>query len=128
MTNLDQLARVAVDELGLKPGMRVRMTGGVGPELKSAAKARIAGSLLRSGELDMIVRLVRSIDEADEFLGRVRGQIVNDGTVWLVTWKPDDPRHISRKDLIPVAKRHRLRADRECVIDDRRQAIRFVIA
>lgn len=128
MTNLDQLARVAVDELGLKPGMRVRMTGGVGAELKSAAKARIAGSLLRSGDLDMIVRAVRSIEEADEFLGRVRGQVVEGGIVWLVTWKPDDPRHISRKDLIPVAKRHKLRPDRECSIDDRRQAIRFVIA
>ena len=128
MSSLEQLARVAVDDLGLKPGMRVRMTGGVGAELKSAAKARIAGSLLRSGDLDMIVRLVRSIDEADEFLGRVRGQIVEDGAVWLVTWKPDDPRHISRKELIPVAKRHKLRADRECVIDERRQAIRFVIS
>lgn len=106
--------------------MRVRITGGVGPELKSAAKARIAGSLLRSGDLDMIVRAVRSIEEADEFLERVRGQIVSDGRIWLVTWKPDDPRHISRKDLIPVAKRHKLRTDRECSIDERRQAIGFL--
>lgn len=104
------------------------MTGGVSAELKSAAKARIAGSLLRSGDLDMIVRAVRGIDEADEFLGRVRDQIVPDGRIWLVTWKPDDPRHISRKDLIPVAKRHGLRVDRECSIDDRRQAIGFVAA
>lgn len=108
--------------------MRVRMTGDVGAEFKSAAKALIAGSLLRSGDLDMIVRLVRSIDEADEFLGRVRAQVVDDGVIWLVTWKPPDPRHISRKDLIPVAARYGLAPDEECSIDDRRQAIRFKTA
>lgn len=106
--------------------MRVRMTGDVGSELKSAAKARIAGSLLRSGELDVIVRLVRSIDEADEFLGRVSAQIIDGGTIWLITWKPFDPRHLSRKDLIPVAARYGLAPADECSIDDRRQAIRFV--
>lgn len=106
--------------------MRVRMTGDVGAELKSAAKARIAGSLLRSGELDVVIRLVRSIDEADEFLGRVRSQIVDDGVVWLVTWRSPDPRHVSRKELVPVAAKYDLEPDRECVIDDRRQAISFV--
>lgn len=108
--------------------MRVRMTGDVGAEFKSAAKSLIAGSLLRSGDLDMIVRLVRGIDEADEFLGRVRTQVVDDGVIWLVTWKPPDPRHISRKELIPVASRYGLAPDEECSIDDRRQAIRFIAA
>lgn len=120
--------RAEIEKLGLKPGMRVRMTGDVGAELKSAAKAQIGGSLLRSGELDMIVRLVRGIEEADEFLGRVRSQIADDGTIWLVTWNSDDPRHVSRKELIPVGAAHGLAADGECAVDERRQAIRFVTA
>lgn len=115
-----------IDKLGLKPGMRLRMTGDVGDELKSAAKARIAGSLSRSGELDMIVRLVRDAAEADEFLGRMRSQIVDDGAIWLVTWKDGDPRHVSRKELVPIAVAHGLVGDGECTIDDRRHAIRFV--
>lgn len=123
---MDQTIKATIEELGLRPGMRVRMTGDLGVELKSAAKAAINGSLLRSGSLDLIVRAVHSVDEADEFLGRVRNQIAGDGAIWLVTWKPGDPRHISRKTLIGLGPAHELKAGRICSIDDRRQALRFV--
>ncbi|MFY9264686.1 MAG: hypothetical protein WAO61_04590 [Solirubrobacterales bacterium] len=127
MSERDYSHRTAIDKLGLKPGMRVRMTGDIGAELKSAAKLEIGGSLLRSGELDLIVRVVKSVAEADEFLGRVRDQIVGDGAIWLVTWKRGDPRYVMQEELIPLGPPHRLVDNKVCAIDDRRSAIRFVI-
>lgn len=104
------------------------MTGDLGGELKSAAKAAINGSLLRSGRLDLIVRAVHSVDEADEFLRRVRGEIADGGAIWLVTWKPGDPRHIPCDTLVGLGPAHRLKDVGACSFDDHRQALRFVVA
>jgi hypothetical protein len=127
MAEKDYSHRSVVDKLGLKPGMRVRMTGDVGNELKSAAKTRIGGSLLRSGDLDVIVRAVRSVDEADEFVERVRPQLSGSAALWLVTRKKGDPRYIQQEELIPIGKAHDLVDNKVCSIDDTRSAMRFVI-
>lgn len=107
--------------------MRVRITGDVGDELKSAAKARLGASLLRTGDLDLIVRAVASVSEADEFLGRVREQMLDRSVVWLVTWKKGDPRYVKQEDLIPLGTAHRLVDNKTCSVDDRRSGIRFVV-
>jgi hypothetical protein len=119
--------RSAVDKLGLVPGMRVRMTGNLGDELKIAAKSRIGGSLLRSGDLDMIVRAVNSVEEADEFVERVRPQLSGGAALWLVTRKQGDSRYVKQEDLIPVGKAHGLVDNKICSIDAERSAMRFVI-
>ena len=127
MSEKDYVNRTPVDKLGLKPGMRVRMTGDVGDALKVAAKTRIGGSLLRSGSLDVIVRAVKSLDEAEEFVGRVRPQLEGDAVLWLVTRKKGDSRYVKQEDLIPIAKAHGLVDNKVCSLDDSRSAIRFVI-
>ncbi|MGH2906362.1 MAG: DUF3052 family protein [Solirubrobacterales bacterium] len=127
MAEKDYSHRSVVDKLGLHQGMRVRMTGDVGAELKTAAKARIGGSLLRSGDLDVIVRAVRTVEEADEFVERVRPQLHDDAVLWLVTRKKGDPRYIKQEDLIPVGKAHELVDNKICSIDETRSAMRFVI-
>jgi len=127
MAEKDYSHRSVVDKLGLKQGMRVRMTGNLGDDLKISAKARIGGSLLRSGDLDVIVRAIRSVEEAEEFVARVRPQLSGDAALWLVTRKKGDPRYVKQEDLIPVGKAHGLVDNKICSIDDERSAIRFVI-
>ena len=127
MAEKDYSHRSVVDKLGLKPGMRVRMTGNLGDDLKMAAKSRIGGSLLRSGDLDVIVRAIKSVDEAEEFISRVRPQLQGDAALWLVTRKKGDPRYVKQEDLIPLGKSFELVDNKVCSIDAERSAIRFVI-
>ena len=127
MAEKDYSHRSVVDKLGLKAGMRVRMTGDVGAELKTAAKSRIGGSLLRSGELDVIVRAVKTIEEAEEFVTRVRPQMQGNSALWLVTRKKGDPRYIQQEELIPIGKDNNLVDNKTCSIDESRSAMRFVI-
>jgi len=128
MVEKDYSHRSVVDKLGIKPGQRVRITGDVGDALKAAAKSRIGGSLLRSGEFDVIVRLVRSTDEADAFLSRVRPQMREQSSaIWLATWKNGDPRYLAQEELISIGKLHGLVDNKTCSIDDKRSAMRFVI-
>lgn len=127
MAEKDYSHRTTVDKLGIKPGMRVRITGDVGDELKNAAKVRLGSSLLRSGDLDLIVRAVHTVDEADEFLARIRGEIQDKTTIWLVTRKKGDPRYVKQEELIPLGKSHRLVDNKTCSIDEHRSGIRFVI-
>ena len=44
MAEKDYSHRSVVDKLGLKPGMRVRMTGNLGNDLKDAAKTGSAAA------------------------------------------------------------------------------------
>lgn len=127
MPEKDYSHRSAIDKLGLKPGMRVRMTGNLGDELKHAAKARINGSLLRSGELDMIVRQIGDLEEAEEFIGRVRGQMLDHSVLWIVTRKKGDPRYVVQEKLIPIGKSFDLVDNKVCSIDESRSAMRFVV-
>lgn len=127
MTEKDYSHRSTVEKLGIEHGMRVRITGDVGDELKNAAKARLGSSLLRSGNLDLIVRAVNSIDEADEFLGRIRDEMHGRSVVWIVTRKKGDPRYVKQEDLIPLGRSHSLVDNKTCSIDDQRSGIRFVV-
>jgi hypothetical protein len=123
----DYSHRSAVEKLGVEPGLRVRMTGDLGDELKVSAKERVGGSIQRRGPVDVIVCMVASLDEADRFLRAVRPTLQGHTAVWLATWKKGDHRYVKQEDLIPIGKRHDLVDNKTCALDDQRSAMRFVV-
>jgi DUF3052 family protein len=123
----DYSHRSAVQKLGVRPDDRVEVVGDVGPGLRRDVKEVSGRGLVRSGELDMAIVLVESIDEAEQAFDAYRPRMRDTGSLWLITRKRGHQRYVNQMLLVPGAKKRALIDNKTCSIDDERSGIRFVV-
>src|SRR5215211_468739 len=123
----DYSHRTAVEKLGVKPQQRVEIAGDVGPGLRRDVKEALGRGLVKAGELDGVIVLVESEDEAKEALVRYRARLRDTGYLWMITRKRGHERYLNQMALVPHAKRLGLIDNKTCSIDDERSGIRFVV-
>ena len=119
--------RSAVQKLGVKLDDRVEVVGDVGPGLRRDVKEVSGRGLVRSGDLDMAIVLVESIEEAEEAFDAYRPRMRDTGSLWLITRKRGHDRYVNQMELVPSAKKRGLIDNKTCSVDDDRSGIRFVI-
>jgi hypothetical protein len=123
----DYSHRTAVEKLGIKPDERIEVTGDVGSGLRRDVKEALGRGLVKSGELDGVIVLVESEDEAKETLARYRSRLRDTGYLWLITRKRGHDGYLNQMTLVPHAKRLGLIDNKTCSIDEERSGIRFVV-
>jgi len=123
----DYSHRTAIQKLGVKPDQRVEVTGDVGPGLRRDLKEAIGRGLVRSGELDGVIFLAESEDDAKEALLRYRARLRDTGYIWVITRKRGHDGYLNQMALVPHAKKLGLIDNKTCSIDDDRSGIRFVV-
>ena len=126
-TERDYSHRTAVQKLGVKPDQRIEVTGDVGSGLRRDVKEALGRGLVKSGELDGVIVLVESEDEAKEILARYRSRLRDTGYLWVITRKRGHDAYLNQMALVPHAKRLGLIDNKTCSIDDDRSGIRFVV-
>jgi hypothetical protein len=123
----DYRHRSAVQKLGVRPHDRVEVVGDVGPGLRRDVKDVSGRGLVRSGDLDMAIVLVESIEEAEQAFDAYRPRMRDTGSLWLITRKRGHERYVNQMLLVPGAKKRALIDNKTCSIDDERSGIRFVV-
>src|SRR3954464_15974256 len=126
-TDTDYSHRTTVQKLGLKPDQRVEVSGDVGAGLRRDVKDTVGRGLVRSGELDVAVVMVESLDEAQRTLDAYRPRLRDTGAPWILTRKLSHESYINQMLLVPGAKQRGLIDNKTCSRDDERPGIRFVI-
>jgi hypothetical protein len=126
-TERDYSHRTVAQKLGIRPEERVEIVGDVGPGLRRDVKEASGRGLVKSGELDVAIVLVESIDEAEKVFDRYRPRLRDTGSLWMITRKRGHERYINQMLLVPGAKRRGLIDNKTCSIDDERSGIRFVV-
>lgn len=118
MNERDYSHRSLADKLGLKPGMRVRISGDVGDELPRSA--------LRA-DLDVIIEGVPSVAAVEDLFERVRPTLNDHAAIWIVTRKKGHPNYVKQEDLMPLAESFDLVDNKVCSVDEEHSAIRFIV-
>lgn len=126
-TDTDYSHRSAVQKLGVRPDDRVEVVGDAGPGLRRDVKEASGRGLVRSGELDMAIVLVESLEEAERVFDEYRPRMRDTGALWLITRKRGHDQYVNQMQLVPGAKKRGLIDNKTCSIDDERSGIRFVI-
>ncbi len=126
-TEVDYSHRTAVQKLGIKPDLRVEVAGDVGPGLRRDLKEALGRGLVKSGELDVAIVSVDSLDDAERVLDAYRPRLRDTGALWIVTRKRGHESYINQMLLVPPAKERGLIDNKTCSIDDERSGIRFVV-
>jgi hypothetical protein len=127
MPDADYSHRSLADKLGLRPGMRVRVSGDVGDALLEDAAERVGGSIALSKDLDVVIRGVASVGEAEDLFERLRPTLADHSAIWLVTRKKGHAKYVKQEDLIPLGKSFELVDNKICSVDDEHSAMRFVV-
>ena len=123
----DYSHRSAVQKLGVKPDERVEIAGDVGAGLRRDVKEELGRGLVRSGELDGVIVLVESLEEAKEMLVRYRHRLRDSGYLWILTRKRGHEHYLNQMNLVPHARQLGLIDNKTCSIDEERSGIRFVV-
>jgi hypothetical protein len=126
-TERDYSHRTAIQKLGVAPDQRVEVSGDVGPGLRRDVKEAIGRGLVKSGELDGVIVLVESEEEAKQALVRYRPRLRDTGYLWMITRKRGHDGYLNQMALVPHAKKLGLIDNKTCSIDEERSGIRFVI-
>lgn len=123
----DYSHRSTVQKLGVKPDERLEAAGDLGVALRRDLREALGRGFVKSGELDGVIVLVESVDEAVEALDRYRPRLRDTGYIWLVTWKRGHEAYLDQMKLVPCGKERALIDNKTCSIDDQRSGIRFVV-
>ncbi len=123
----DYSHRTTVQKLGVRRDERVEVAGDVGPGLRRDVKEMLGRGLVRSGELDGVIVLVESLEQAKEALVRYRPRLRDTGYLWVITRKRGYEGYLNQMSLVPHAKRLGLIDNKTCSIDEERSGIRFVV-
>ena len=126
-TERDYSHRTTVQKLGVQPDQRIEVAGDVGSGLRRDVKEALGRGLVKSGELDGVIVLVESEEEARETLARYRSRMRDTGYMWVITRKRGHEGYLNQMALVPHAKRLGLIDNKTCSIDDERSGIRFVV-
>jgi hypothetical protein len=95
--------------------------------LRRDLRESLGRGFVKSGELDGVIVLVGSIEEAEEALDRYRPRLRDTGYIWLVTWKRGRDGYVDQMKLVPPGKKRSLIDNKTCSVDDDRSGIRFVV-
>jgi len=123
----DYSHRSTVQKLGVIADQRVEMAGDVGAGLRRDVKNVLGRGLVRSGQLDVAVVLVESLEEAETTFDRYRPRLRDTGGLWIITRKRGHEGYLDQMTLVPHGKRHGLIDNKTCSIDEERSGIRFVV-
>jgi hypothetical protein len=123
----DYSHRSTVEKLGVKPDERLEVAGDLGVALRRDLRATLGRGFVKSAELDGVIALVESIEEAEAALDRYRPRLRDTGYIWLVTWKRGHAAYLDQMKLVPPGKKRALIDNKTCSIDDERSGIRFVV-
>jgi Protein of unknown function (DUF3052) len=126
-TERDYSHRSTVQKLAVKPDERLEVIGDIGSSLRKELREVLGRGFIKTGELDGVIALVESLDEATELLVRVRPRLRDTGYIWFVTWKRGQESYIDQMKLVPIGKALQLIDNKTCSIDDERSGIRFVV-
>jgi hypothetical protein len=123
----DYSHRSTVQKLGVEPDSRLEVSGDLGVPLRRDLRERLGRGFVKSGELDGVIALVESIEQAGEVLDRYRPRLRDTGYIWLVTWKRGREGYLDQMMLVPAGKARALIDNKTCSIDGERSGIRFVV-
>jgi len=123
----DYSHRSTVQKLGVEPDSRLEVSGDLGVPLRRDLRERLGRGFVKSGELDGVIALVESIEQAGEVLDRYRARLRDTGYIWLVTWKRGREGYLDQMKLVPAGKARALIDNKTCSIDEERSGIRFVV-
>src|SRR5580765_2423655 len=123
----DYSHRTTVEKLGGQPDERLEVSGDIGIGLRRDLRAVLGRGFVKSAELDGVIALVESVEEAEAALDRYRPRLRDTGYIWLVTWKRGHEGYIDQMKLVPSGKKRALIDNKTCSIDDERSGIRFVV-
>jgi hypothetical protein len=126
-TERDYSHRTTVEKLGVRPNQRIEVAGDVGSSLRRDLKEAVGRGLVKSGELDGAIVLVKSEEQAQEALARYRSRLRDTGYLWVITRKRGYDGYLNQMALVPHAKRLGLIDNKTCSIDEERSGIRFVV-
>jgi hypothetical protein len=126
-THRDYSHRSPVQKLGVRPDERLEVSGDLGVELRRDLRETLGRGFVKSGELDGVIALVESIEEAEQALDRYRPRLRDTGYIWLVTGKRGHEGYLDQMKLVPAGKARALIDNKTCSIDAERSAIRFVV-
>jgi hypothetical protein len=123
----DYSQRSTVQKLGVGPDERLEVVGDVGTGLRRDLRAKLGRGFVKSGELDGVIALIESIEDAKALLDRYRPRLRDTGYIWLVTWKRGHDGYVDQMKLVPPGKERSLIDNKTSSIDDARSGIRFVV-
>jgi hypothetical protein len=123
----DYSHRSTVQKLAVKPDERVEVIGDVGAALRRDLRAALGRGFVKSGELDGVIAVAESLEEATDLFVRLRPRLRDTGYIWLVTWKRGHESYLDQMKLVPLGKALQLIDNKTCSIDDERSGIRFVV-
>ena len=126
-THRDYSHRSTVQKLGVEPDERLEVAGDLGVALRRDLRERLGRGFVKSGELDGVIALVESLEEAEQVLDRYRPRLRDTGYIWLVSWKRGREAYLDQMKLVPPGKARSLIDNKTCSIDDERSGIRFVV-
>ena len=134
MAEKDYSHRDVTDKLGLKPGQVVRVVGRGDAALLGRVRAKIGRALARSGRAPADVALFwpKRAEEITPALARLRGEIVENGGIWVLTAKKGQTSasgmgYLNQSDLIPLGLAAGLVDNKTCSVSERESGMRFVI-
>ena len=123
----DYSHRTLVQKLGVKAEERIEVAGDVGTGLRRDLKEALGRGLVRSGELDGVIVLVESLDDAVGVFSDYRPRLRDTGYLWVITRKRGHEGYLDQMRLVPYAKAAGLIDNKTCSIDEERSGIRFVV-
>jgi hypothetical protein len=126
-THRDYSHRSTVQKLGVEPDERLEVSGDLGVALRRDLRERLGRGFVKSGELDGVIALVESLEEAEAVLDHYRPRLRDTGYIWLVTRKRGHEAYLDQMKLVPPGKARSLIDNKTCSIDAERSGIRFVV-
>ncbi len=131
----DYSHRSAADKLGIQPGSAVRV---VGASAKTAAlllaevRERAGRGPMRAGLADVVLYWPKTAGEITPTLIELRGGIVENGGIWVITAKREQRSasgmaYLNQSDVIPLGLAAGLVDNKSCSVNEQESGLRFVI-
>jgi hypothetical protein len=133
MPEKDYSHRAVVDKLGITPGAAVRVVGGAGAvALLAQVRERTGRALIRKGPADVVLFWPKTVSEITPTLAELRGQIVPNGGIWVLTAKRGQRSasgldYVNQSDVIPLGLAAGLVDNKSCSVSEQESGMRFVI-
>jgi hypothetical protein len=133
MPEKDYSHRDVTDKLGLKPGQAVRIVGKGGKALLTRVREKIGRKMVGDETpADVILYWPRTVDEITPTLAELRGAIVSNGGIWVITAKKgcrsaSGMEYLNQTNLIPLGLAASLVDNKTCSVSEIESGMRFVI-
>ena len=132
MPDKDYSHRSVTDKLGLKPGQAVCVVGNGDKALLALVREKTGRGLIRKGQADVVLYWPMSVDEITPTLAELKGNLVSDGGIWVITAKKNQTStsgmaYFNQDALIPLGKAAGLIDNKICSLSEKESAMRFVI-